>query len=166
MKKMLIPGLLCLLLLWGCGRSGKPLFDPVYLYYPRVEFDYGDADSAVTWEAMDGTGHMEDYSYLLAEYFAGPIDEGLYNPFPAGTALLRAELEPEGFLLQLSEEALALPEHRFALGCACLSMTCFELTDVPAVTVSCGEKSLTIRREGMLLLDDYTPAFEKNGGST
>lgn len=157
MKKMLILVLSCLLFLSGCGRSGKPLFDPVYLYYPRVEFDYGDSDSVITWEAMDGTGHMEDYTFLLAEYFAGPIDEGLYNPFPAGTALLSAEIEADTFFLHLTEEALNQPEHQFSLGCSCLSMTCFELAPVREVTVFCGGQSLTIRRDGMLLLDDYTP---------
>lgn len=157
MKKMLILVLSCLLFLSGCGRSGKPLFDPVYLYYPRVEFDYGDSDSVITWEAMDGTGHMEDYTFLLAEYFAGPIDEGLYNPFPAGTALLSAEIEADTFFLHLTDEALNLPEHQFSLGCSCLSTTCFELAPVREVTVFCGGQSLTIRRDGMLLLDDYTP---------
>ena len=157
MKKNLILVLMCLLFLSGCGRSGKPLFDPVYFYYPRVEYGYGDDDSVITWEAMDGTGHMEDYSYLLAQYFAGPIDEELYNPFPAGTALLSAETEENSFLLRLTDEALNLPEHQFSLGCSCLSMTCFELAPVREVTVFCGEKSLTIRRDGMLLLDDYTP---------
>lgn len=165
MKKLLALGFLCLLLLSGCGRSGKPLFEPVYFYYPRVEFDYGSADSAITWEAMDGTGHMDDYFYLLAEYFAGPIDEELFNPFPQGTALLSAALTPEGFFLELTEEALNLPEHRFALGCSCLSMTCFELTEAEVVTVSCGGKSLTIHRDEMLLFDDYTPASQENGGS-
>ena len=165
MKKMLALGLVCLLLLSGCGRRGKPLFEPVYFYYPRVEFDYGSADSAITWEAMDGTGHMDDYFYLLSEYFAGPIDEGLRTPFPQGTALLSAELTPEGFFLELTEEALNLSEHWYTLGCSCLSMTCFELTEAPAVTVACGGKTLTIHREGMLLEDDYSPALHENGGT-
>lgn len=156
MKKWIAAGL-CLLLLCGCGRKGKPLFDPVYLYYPRTEYDYGSADSAITWEAMDGTGHMDDFEFLLSEYFAGPIDEGLVNPFPAGTTLLSARLEEDDFLLEVSAEALTLPEHQFTLGCSCLSMTCFELTQAETVTVSCGEKSLTIRRNGMLLADDYKP---------
>ena len=156
MKKWIAAGL-CLLLLCGCGRKGKPLFDPVYFYYPRTEYDYGSADSAITWEAMDGTGHMEDWDYLMAEYFAGPIDEGLVNPFPVGTTLLSARLEGDDFLLEISPEALTLPEHQFTLGCSCLSMTCFELTQAETVTVSCGEKNLTIRRNGMLLMDDYKP---------
>ena len=156
MKKWIAAGL-CLLLLCGCGRKGKPLFDPVYLYYPRTEYDYGSADSAITWEAMDGTGHMDDFEFLLSEYFAGPIDEGLVNPFPVGTTLLSARLEGDDFLLEVSAEALELPEHQFTLGCSCLSMTCFELTQAETVTVSCGEKSLTIRRNGMLLADDFKP---------
>ena len=156
MKKWIAAGL-CLLLLCGCGRKGKPLFDPVYFYYPRTEYDYGSADSAITWEAMDGTGHMDDFEFLLSEYFAGPIDEGLVNPFPVGTTLLSARLEEDDFLLEVSAEALTLPEYQFTLGCSCLSMTCFELTQAETVTVSCGEKSLTIRRNGMLLADDFKP---------
>ena len=157
MKKWTAAALICLLLLSGCGRSGKPLFDPVYFYYPRVEYDYGYSDGVISWEAMDGTGYMEDYRNLLEEYFSGPIDEGFYNPFPAGTELLSAWEEGDTFFLELSREALTLPEHQFALGCSCLSMTCFELTPVRAVTVSCGEKVLTIPRGEYLLMDDYIP---------
>ena len=157
MKKWTAAALFCLLLLSGCGRSGKPLFDPVYFYYPRVEYDYGYSDSVISWEAMDGTGHMEDYQYLLEEFFSGPVDEGFYNPFPAGTALLSARVEEDSFFLELSPEALPLPEHQFTLGCVCLSMTCFELAPVRAVTFHCGEKNLTISRDEYLLMDDYIP---------
>lgn len=84
MRKWIALLLMALLLLTGCGRKGKPLFEPVYFYYPRTEYDYGSADSVITWEAMDGTGHMEDWAYLMGEYFSGPIDEALENPFPRG----------------------------------------------------------------------------------
>ena len=164
MKRMLAALVLCLLFLCGCGRRGKPLFDPVYFYYPRVDFYYGDPDGVITWEAMDGTGHMEDYAYLMAEYFRGPIDEGLYNPFPQGTELLQAQVEDTSFSIELSTKALELPEHQFALGCACLSMTCFELTEVHAVTISCGGESTTIERGEMLLSDDYIPDFKDTDG--
>lgn len=159
MKKLLICAVLCLLIFNGCGRKGKPLFDPVYFYYPRTEYSYGDPDGVVAWEAMDGTGHMEDYLYLMTEYFSGPVDEGLYNPFPQGTKLLQAQTDGETFLLELSQEALALPEHRFTLGCSCLSMTCFELTPVSSVTVLCGQACMTIQRDGYMLSDDYIPDF-------
>lgn len=168
MKKWTAAALMCLLLLSGCGRSGKPLFDPVYFYYPRVEYEYGYSDGVITWEAMDGTGYMEDYQYLLGEFFSGPVDEGYYNPFPEGTELLNAWVEEDIFFLELSQEALALPEHQFNLGCACLSMTCFELTPVRAVSFRCGEKSLTIPRGEYLLMDDYIPdsGIQQEDGGT
>lgn len=168
MKKWTAAALMCLLLLSGCGRSGKPLFDPVYFYYPRVEYEYGYSDGVITWEAMDGTGYMEDYQYLLREFFSGPVDEGYYNPFPEGTELLNAWVEEDIFFLELSQEALALPEHQFNLGCSCLSMTCFELTPVRAVSFRCGEKSLTIPRGEYLLMDDYIPdsAIQQEDGGT
>lgn len=157
MRKWIALLLMALLLLTGCGRKGKPLFEPVYFYYPRTEYDYGSADSVITWEAMDGTGHMEDWAYLMGEYFSGPIDEALENPFPPGTELLSAGLEGETFCLELSREALALPEYEFSLGCACLSMTFFELTQAQQVVVTCGPRQLTIPRDGTLLLDDHWP---------
>ena len=52
MKKRIAWVILCLLLLSGCGRKGKPLFEPVYLYYPRVEFDYGSADTKEDLETI------------------------------------------------------------------------------------------------------------------
>ena len=144
------------------------MFDPVYFYYPRVEYEYGYSDGVISWEAMDGTGHMEDYQYLLGEFFSGPVDEGYYNPFPEGTELLNAWVEEDIFFLELSQEALALPEHQFNLGCACLSMTCFELTPVRAVSFRCGEKSLTIPRGEYLLIDDYIPdsGIQQEDGGT
>ena len=168
MKKWTAAALMCLLLLSGCGRSGKPLFDPVYFYYPRVEYEYGYSDGVISWEAMDGTGYMEDYQYLLGEFFSGPVEEGYYNPFPEGTELLNAWVEEDIFFLELSQEALALPEHQFNLGCACLSMTCFELTPVRAVSFRCGEKSLTIPRGEYLLMDDYIPdsGIQQEDGGT
>lgn len=157
MKKWTILFLVCLLLLSGCGRKGKPLFDPVYLYYPRTEYGYGSEDSVITWEAMDSTGHTEDWEYLLGEYFAGPVDEGLYNPFPEGTRLVSAQVREDAFFLELSPEALSMQEHQFTLGVSCLSMTCFELTQVQSVTVTCESRHFTISRDSMLLLDDHWP---------
>ena len=161
MKKGKVVILLCLLLLSGCGRRGKPLLEPVYFYYPRTEYDYGSDDSVITWEAMDGTGRMEDWEYLMAEYFAGPIDEGLCNPFPEDTTLLSAGVWEDTFFLELSPEALTIPEHQFTLGCSCLSMTCFELTQVQAVTVTWGSRQITVPRDGMLLLDDHWPESQQ-----
>ncbi len=157
MKRIAALFTLVSLFLIGCGRSGKILVEPVYLYYPKAEYDYGYSDSVIDYEAMDGAGRMNNFHKLLAEYFSGPVDEALINPFPVGTALLSADYNNDTFQLVLSEEASALPAHLFVLGCTCLSMTCFELTECKNVTVSSGECQLTIQRDSWLLLDDYVP---------
>ena len=56
------------------------------------------------------------------------------------------------------QEAAALMDANFTLAAACLSMTCFELTDCESVTVISGTKQVTILRDSWLLLDDFIPA--------
>ena len=146
------------LLLSGCGRKGKLLLEPVYLYYPKLEYGYGAADSVIDYESMDGTGHMGDYPALLGEYFYDPVDEALVNPFPSGTKLLSAVVRGTDFRIRLTQEAAALMDANFTLAAACLSMTCFELTDCESVTVISGTKQVTILRDSWLLLDDFIPA--------
>lgn len=158
MKRLIILLLLICLLLSGCGRKGKLLLEPVYLYYPRAEYDYGAADSVIDYESMDGTGRMGNYQAPLDEYFYGPIDEALVNPFPQGTKLFSAVLRGGEFRIRLSQEAEVLTDARFTLAAACLSMTCFDLTSCEHVTVISGAKRVTIPRDGWLLLDDYIPA--------
>ena len=158
MKRLIILLLLTCLLLSGCGRKGKLLLEPVYLYYPKLEYGYGAADSVIDYESMDGTGHMGDYPALLGEYFYDPVDEALVNPFPSGTKLLSAVVRGTDFRIRLTQEAAALMDANFTLAAACLSMTCFELTDCESVTVIGGTKQVTILRDSWLLLDDFIPA--------
>lgn len=157
MKRLLSLLLPICLLLSGCGRKGKLLLEPVYLYYPKLEYGYGTADSVIDYESMDGTGHIDDYPALLGEYFYDPVDEALTNPFPQGTKLLSAVVRGTDFRIRLTQEAAALTDAKFTLAAACLSMTCFELTDCESVTVISGTKQVTILRDGWLLLDDYIP---------
>ena len=162
MKRM-IALLLCCLLLSGCGRSGKILIEPVYFYYPRNEFDYGYEDGVIDFEAIDGTGRMDDYWLLLNEYFTGPIDETLHNPFPEGTQLLSAERDGDLFRLTLSQEPLTLPEHLLTLACTCLSMTCFELTDCQQAVFLFGSREIIIPHDSWLLDDCIsTETTERN----
>lgn len=158
MKRLLSLLLLVCLLLSGCGRKGKLLLEPVYLYYPKLEYSYGTADSVIDYESMDGTGHMDDYPALLGEYFYDPVDEALVNPFPRETKLLSAVVRGTDFRIRLTQEAAALTDAKFTLAAACLSMTCFELTDCESVTIISGIKQVTILRDSWLLLDDFIPA--------
>lgn len=157
MKRIFLALLILCFLLSGCGRSGRLLIEPVYLYYPKVEYDYGDADGVIDYEAMDGTGKMDDYIGLLTAYFTEPVDESLVNPFPAGTVPLEAQLDGTQLRVTISPEAEALQAHRFALACTCLAMTCFSFSDCESVEVLCGERSFNVQRDSWLLLDEFIP---------
>lgn len=157
MKRYFVLLLTLVFLLGGCGRRGRLLIEPVYLYYPKAEYDYGDADGVIDYEAMDGTGKMEDYLALLEAYFTEPVDEALVNPFPAGTVPLAAQLDGTQLQVTISPEAEELPEHQFALACTCLAMTCFSFCDCEAVTVLCGERSFIVQRDSWILLDEFAP---------
>ena len=54
MKRLIILLLLTCLLLSGCGRKGKLLLEPVYLYYPKLEYGYGAADSVIDYPVVLG----------------------------------------------------------------------------------------------------------------
>ncbi len=157
MKRFLAVMILFCLFLAGCGRSGRLLIEPVYLYYPKAEYDYGDADGVIDYEAMDATGQMEDYLAILGHYFTDPVDESLVNPFPEGTVPLAVQLDGAQLRVTISPEAEQLPIHRFRLACTCLAMSCFSFCDSETVTVLCGERSCTIRRDNWLLLDEFIP---------
>lgn len=157
MKRFFIVILIVCLLLSGCGRRGKLLIEPVYLYYPKVEYDYSNADGMIDYEAMDGTGKMEDYLSLLEAYFTEPVDESLFNPFPAETVPLAVQLNGTQLQVTISPEAEALPEHRFNLACTCLAMTCFSFCECDAVAVICGKRSCTVQQDSWLLLDEFIP---------
>lgn len=157
MKRILAIMILSCLFLTGCGRSGRLLIEPVYLYYPKAEYDYGDADGVIDYEAMDATGLMEDYLALLGHYFTEPVDESLVNPFPAGTVPLAVQPDGRQLRVTISPEAEALPEHRFNLACTCLGMTCFSFSDCESVEILCGERNFNVQRDSWLLLDEYVP---------
>lgn len=159
MKRILTVLMLAAALLGGCGRKGELLIEPVSLYYPRAEFDPGDGESIIDYELIEGAG-LEDCGALLRKYFCTPANEALANPFPEGTELLSAVLRGEEFRIRLTQQAAALTPAEYALGCTCLSMTCFDLTDCREVTVISGTRRLTVRRDSWLLLDDYIPKEE------
>ena len=113
-------------------------------------------DDAAVWEETDAAQEDADESIpetaAAASTAGGAAEPEAEESAPAQEAFVEDTIEDEA-----AKEALTLPEHQFTLGCVCLSMTCFELAPVRAVTFHCGEKNLTISRDEYLLMDDYIP---------
>lgn len=126
-------------------------------YYLRSELTYGEADSVIAAESHDTTGHDGDLKYLLLLYLTGPTDEALASPFPADTRLLECTRREDVLTLVLDDSFAQLTGMSLTKACVCLAMTCFDLTDVQAVSIRAqsalleNAKSIEITRDSLVL---------------
>lgn len=150
--------LLCLMvLLTGCTGSEQGL----RFAYQQKEPRYGSADGVIGWENRQAPGHEEDLQYLLTLYLEGPLDDTLFSPFPAGTALEGFTYSDSTLYVTLTEQYAGLDGIAHTVASACIAQTCFQLTPAEKVVIKCtseqfGNKSITLYRDSVLLYDDST----------
>lgn len=147
--------ILCLLLfLGGCSfkETGENL---TAFYYCRTDYVYGDAYGVVAPELREVSAGTADLKNLLSLYLVGPLDEGMASPF-RGFKLISAEMEDSQLVIELVSFDKTITDARFSLACACMTMTCLELTQAEQVTILCGDRSVTMHRDNLLLLDTVT----------
>lgn len=153
MKRTLCMILIAAALFSGCSISGERIKEPVHFYYLKNEFEYRSESGVISFEEREASGHRDNLSYLLALYRMGPSSEELRLPFPEGTALLMMEQSPKEIKLALGNHASSMSDAELSLACACLTLTCSELTDVERVTVVNGQQSITMTPESITLID-------------
>ena len=154
MKRLISLVLLTALFLSGCGQQLK---EPVTFYYIRSGYDE-DMSSVIGTEEKEASGHRTDLSYLMALYFMGPASEDLRSPFPGNTGLISAEHSGPSLILHLSDTSDSITDAQFTVACACLTLTCLELTDAEHVTINSGSRSVTMGADALLLQDLTTAA--------
>lgn len=143
-----------LALLCGCGSiHGK---DSVTFYYRNAQYQFGTPSGAIGSEKREISGQKNNLTYLNTLYMLGPADEKLELPFPAGTKVKSAYLNEGNVTIELVPGA-NMSDSAFTLGCTCLALNNFALTDAATVTVTTERKSLTIAR-GSAILTDSTAA--------
>ena len=141
------------LLFTGCSVSGDRIKEPVLFYYVFEDYEK-DMEQVIVSEVREAAGHRNDISYLLALYSMGPSNEDLKSPLPRNTRIALLEHNADNMVLSLSDAVLNITEAEFTLACACISMTCMELTDVQQITVTCGDRTITMQRDHLLLNDN------------
>lgn len=146
---------LLLLSLCACGVDSE---NQAEFFYRRVKFAYGtgESDGVIVSESRDITSHTDDLPYLISLYLVGPQDEALASPFPAEVRLISAEKTRSKVQIELSEIDSGFSDSAFSLACACMTLTCIELTGVTQVTIVSGERSVTLRQEDLTLYDSDT----------
>ena len=158
MNRMLCLILVLCLFLPGCALFGERIREPVTFYYLRAEYRYGSADGVIAPEVREASDHVGDLSYLMALYLMGPSDEELVSPIPRGTRIYSAVQENNTVTLTLSDASQTLTDSEFSLACACLTMTCLEITGADKVNIASGDRSVTMTRDNLTLFDDSAAA--------
>lgn len=147
--KRLISILLTVLLLSGCTEQLK---EPVSFYYVRSGYEE-DMSNIIGTERREAAGHRGDLSYLMALYFMGPADEELLAPLPGNVHILSVTHKGQEVILHLSETDDSVTDAQFTVACACLTLTCLELTGAETVTIISGNRSVRLDEENLLLRD-------------
>ena len=106
-------------------------------------------------EEREITGHTGDWYYILALYFMGPSDEKLDSPLPKDTQLLSYIQNDNDMQISITDLDEELTDAKFSLACACLSLTILDCTSFSKITVTSGQRSITISRDNFLLIDQY-----------
>lgn len=165
MKRIIALLLLTALLLCGCAFRGSDE-DTVTFYYLRGEIQYGSDDGVIVPEKREPAVTGGDLSYLLSLYLKGPADPTLKLPLPAGTRLTEVQSEGDAVTLTFSPELNKLEGMDLSIACACISYTCFSLTEAETVTIlahtdgSSAPIAITVTRDSFLLYDNTTRAAD------
>lgn len=160
MKRIVSLTVLLCLLLSGCSLSGELIKEPVTFYYVRAEYPFTAKDSILDSEQREASGHRDDLTYLLALYLIGPTNEELISPIPKGTRIYSAEVREDTVYLNMSNTDSTLTDSGFSIACACLSLTCIDLTGAQYVTITSGERSITMSADTLMLYDIPTETTE------
>ncbi len=158
MKRQIGLAFLLCLILTGCGQLGERIKEPVTFYYLRAEYAYSTDSGIIGSEEREASGHKDNLSYLMALYLIGPSEEDLVSPIPRGIRFLSAEQTDTRVELKLSDTANVLTDAEFSLACACLTLTCLDLTGAETVTINSGSRSVTMTRENLILYDSSMTA--------
>ena len=134
---------LMLILLLVCGICGchysdsGDILEPVEFYYPRnsAAFVYGSEDGVIAAEIREGSGHTSDLNYLLSMYLRGPMDAGMYSPFPENCRLLTSYFEGDTVYVRLSSTFSTLENMELTIASTALAKTCLSIVDATYVHI-------------------------------
>ena len=144
---------LILISLVGCGNS---ISDHTNFYYCNIDYQFGESASVIVSESRDISGHEGELSYLISLYLTGPSSKKLESPFPKSTKLISAQVENNCVLIELSYLNRQLTDVEFILACACLSLSVMEFTEAEEVSITSGEKTISMDKNDLLLYDTIT----------
>ena len=143
----------------GCVREDASQEDSIRFYYLQQALDYGSAESVIAAQETAAPTTESALLPLLEMYLKGPEEETLASPFPAGTRVLEIRQENDELFVLLSRDLAQLTGLALTKACACLALTCFELTDARSITVQAAgamldnAHTICLTRDSLVLQD-------------
>ena len=158
MKRFLTLALLVIFCVSGCASK-----ETAFFYFCRAEYPYETEQSVIVGEKRDISGHTGHLDFLISLYLMGPLDMDYVSPFPTEVKLISTEFKDSNLTISLSE-IKALSDSEYTLACACMALTCVELTNAETVTVNSGSRCVTIDPNMLTLYDSGLPDDTTTGG--
>lgn len=152
MKQLFCLILTLCLLFSGCAALSEGPPGSAVFYYLRSDYQE-DMDSLIQSENRDLGEKQGDLSYLLALYLIGPSGEELTAPLPEDTTVQSVRKIGSTIVLRLSDTGQDLTDSQFTMACACLALTCLDQSDAAEVTIHSGERSITMSRDNLAMID-------------
>ena len=132
--------------------------DRVTFYYAKSEFGYGSGQGTIGYEVRDVGRKKSDLTYMLALYLQGPMDSNLSMPFPGNNIdqVKTVSRVKDHVFITLADLGVGMTDSRFNLSCACLTKTCLSITDAKKVTITSGDREVTMTADNLITFDEST----------
>lgn len=170
MKRLLCLLLAAALLLsaTACRTERENSLDAVGFYYRATKVDYTIDNSPIAMELREIADSDQALDVMLQLYFNGPLDNAFHSPFPKNLTLNRYWWEGNTLVLELSDVFAALSGVDLTMACACITLTCLELTNADKVRFCVadqllnGQAALEFGQEDLLLYDNSLERLRQN----
>lgn len=141
-----LAGLLCLLLLSGCGGQAAD-GDGYDLYFQERDLRAAAGDGVLRTETvhLQADSAEELARGLMEALLAGPSDETLKSTIPAGTSLLSLELDGSQAVVDLSSPYQTLSGISLTLADQAVALTLTQLPDILSVRITVRGQELAYR---------------------
>lgn len=144
----------------GCAQKEPEIQSPVTFYYRRSEVSFEDSTGVIVEETQEASGHENDLSELMKQYFRGPVSSDMHYTFPNGTDLISLRLQNDQAYVLVTNHLADAKGLDLTIACACITMTVMELTGAKSVEIKAERallndaESIVMDAETLLMLDD------------
>ena len=167
MRKIIVFMLILSLLLTGCAREDRGFITALKFYYPLQNADYSMGASYLQPELREGGGLDKSVANILNHYLEGPADLETYRmPFQYNTKVVSISREIGILNVTLSSGFATYTDLDLIIACACITMTCLELSDAQTIRIRAQDATLDGAEfiemsKSSLLLIDFAPSVEE-----